>query len=133
MLWQHKKERFDNRINPDITTITCLLSPKKYIVYKLETSSFSVSEGIKDWLCRTLKDDDFNSVLSLLLNNNITKVYQEYTQPNKTREEVKAELLHRWCQGWSPICSIHCKLGLKFPYVHQNTVYISDSSDSLIT
>ena len=54
-----------------------------------------VSDDIKNWLCTSVEDADFNSLLSLLLNINITTVYQKYTQ-HKTPEEVKAELLYEW-------------------------------------
>lgn len=69
---------------------------------KLKLLFFSlVSDEVKDWLCAEMDDERFNCLLSLLLNINITYVKQQFTQPDKTREEVKTELLQSWTSSMS--------------------------------
>ena len=56
-----------------------------------------VSNEVKDWLCVQLDDERFNSLVSYLRNINMKNVTQQFTrQSDKTREEVKAGLLHQW-------------------------------------
>ena len=75
-------------------------------MYTCTMNFFSlVSNEVKDWLCVQLDDERFNSLVSYLRNINMKSVTQQFTrQSGKTREEVKAALLHEWTTQGNHSC-----------------------------
>lgn len=68
---------------------------------------FTVSQGVKDWLCTNLDERQFKALLSYLLNMNIAHLEKQFKVRARGRdlslrnvcEEVKTGLLDQWTEG----------------------------------